>query len=1255
MTFRKILLFCIFSTIYTFTFSQTNLSEGWKQILANDYPLAEEAFKAELEQDSLNKDAIEGMIFLSEAKENPYDFEKYIERHIRTYWEPEMIRLFNSTFDNKKEIADNDTLPIELRIKHLVDYWLDYGEKNKDINKAIKELRKYTPKYTWSLLGPFTSNSGSGYEKTYEVETSKFDTTALYKDKTGLEYYWVTPKYMAHSGRIFFENHLEECNENEVYFANTFFFVPEKRVVQIRLTRSSPAKVWLDDCLILHDNDGIAYEYDSEIIEVELTKGWHRFLLKDANYTPLEDTYTLLNYKEKSLSNQGLFTVRITDKEGVLFTDITSSKYAEYTPTTYNITVTKNDVLTSIKNRIANGANHPFDYYLLNRAYIYANKTLEGEEKFIAIQKENPTSNYYKHLLAKMYANSGKIEKVYPLLKDFDYDKTPIFQIMWDKHKEINKKFEEEKYLASLLKLHALSPSNYTANNALINYYEQENLKQLQDSLINAIIAAYPSYEYSYKYKLSDYKSDSRYSSYEKDDDIKRYKKKIKTEYDSYAYRYIIKHYIAKGKTSKVIELYDELIEYEPYDADNYEDKADFLFDEEMYDEAIIEINKAIQLKPFDDDFYETLGDIYEKKEMLDSAIVNYKKARLYNTSYYTNSINKKIEKIEGNTSYKDFFKTKSFDDILEESKWKELQTNEDDLVLMYTKDVVLSEANNVEVFSKMLVKILTDAGANKWTEQNFGFLGDLNVSKVIKNDGTEQIPDQSRGYIVFKNLEAGDMIMLEGTAEYKSQSLFDDEFINFFTYRFDSPIYYSKFEVAIPDYRTLNVANHKFKTELDTFVENNIRHYRWEFHNIPAVEREEAILDTYDKYPHLLLSTMPDWSKVANWYLDKTYRRLEIPYNVKEVLDTIITNEMTDQEKVIAIYNYITKKLKYSYVDFLNSRFTPKYSGNTCSAQIGDCKDVATLMITMLRELNIESYYVLVRTNDYNNLPLAPTLMFNHVIVGYKIDSVMQYADLTTDFYPYYVLPEMDAGATALVIKEDTKDIFLLPQDDVLPNKTMINITATANVNLDRSITIDVDAKYSGVAGGDLREVLYRTPLFKQKDVINEQIGESVFNNKQIDTLSFNKLKEITSPLEANFKVSSSKYTDKISNLFILQIPYIISIKPQNAISTEKRSNRLKLDDLIQVSPSTQKIYMNFPTGYKLTELPEDISISSKFGTYSIHYEYTKNGGLLVEKKQIFAKNVIDTEEFEEFREFYFKILDADRQKIAIQRKSIR
>jgi len=1269
-------LACIYILFVSFASFAASPGDGWSFIRQNDNKSARNAFIEVLAGDSVNLPALKGMVYLSEIEQDKLAFQNYINTIINNYKDENFYSLFPDVYRGTGEsVIRQSTYSERTRLASKIQAAAKLKEKRQfaQSDKAYKEL--FTD-YGWSFLGPFKNISGSGHMVVNTVETEAYEVSKKYRNHKGTDLSWVKPKYMNVNGKIDLDDYLPGASTG-VYYANAFVEATEQTTVQVRISRSSPVKIWLDDALIFENKDAIEFSWDNEIAELTIAPGTHRLLLKLSTPGSSPKSYDLLSFFDKNSSSdysdigvdfsdmysfldgfnsdEKSFALRITDKNGVIKTKLKPASVTTYTPRKYDVLVTTQPVINYYHKQIEADPSELFNYYALCKAYLNAGMATQAEEFFVRALHKNKEPVFFKYLAAKIYAQNGKIEKAYETLNDINQDRSPVFGLLYEKFDEIDLNNEEQKYLTALEKLKSITPSNYSVIRAYLKYYDKKGMQKEKEDFIKEMKKTYPGYASNLDYELSlaGNKPDKDQTDKEKDKETQDAIKKLKSRFITYDYTTAISYYKGKDKTKKVLELYDELIRILPYNISYRKGKSRFLYAEGRYDEAQNELNEVLKIAPYDDSAMEQMGDIYgdmdkTKMENQQKALEYYYRARRLGEGY---DLQNKIDKIEGQKTRKNLFTTKTFDDVLNDTLWQKKYPKEESVVLMYTRDLVYDSLAKVDIYQQIMIKILNEAGAKKWTEFDFSFLGTLNTVKVIKSNGAEVVPDKRGGYVVFKNLEPGDVIEIDGVYKWKQQTELGQEFSLIHYVSFDAPIYYKKYEVAVPKGIYLGHLTHKLSDNVIKSSRNEFDFYLWEYHDLPKIENEGALLDAYDLYSTIMVSTMPDWSQVVEWYQHETYRKLEPGYEIREVLDSIVKPGMSKEEQVIAIYNYITKRIKYSYVSFLQSGYVPKNAGLTLASNIGDCKDVATLMIVMLRELGIESYYTLVKTNQFNHQEMLPSLYFDHVIVQYIIGGKEKYLDLTTDFYPHYVLTENDINAFGLVIKQGETKLIRLPSDDLDSTKNKVEYTITANLETNRSVSIRAKAIYPGIAGGNFREVLSTISESEQKNyIIDNMLGKGALQNLNLIDHSFQNINEISSPLLSAYQLNAPDFSDEVANLLICRIPYMTGIQSSPAISSKKRNNRLNVEALGKVEPTLQKVTIVFPKGYKLLMLPKDVNVVSRFGTYRVAYKKT-NDGIYVEKYQSFNTRIVEEKEFAEFKAYYLRLLDLDKTKIAIQK----
>src|ERR1035437_9643955 len=152
---------------------------------------------------------------------------------------------------------------------------------------------------------------------------------------------------------------------------------------------------------------------------------------------------------------------------------------------------------------------------------------------------------------------------------------------------------------------------------------------------------------------------------------------------------------------------------------------------------------------------------------------------------------------------------------------------------------------------------------------------------------------------------------------------------------------------------------------------------YSWHFENLPAQERE--ILVSPGQRSRLLVSTFPDWAGFEEWYARISKLTDEVTPEITAKATALTKDAKGDREKVLALYNYVTR-LRYVAVPLGVNSFRPDVAAHVLPNQFEGCKDKANLFNTLLRSVGIEARLVLVPRFSQAREGI-PGLSYNHAI----------------------------------------------------------------------------------------------------------------------------------------------------------------------------------------------------------------------------------------------------------------------------------
>jgi hypothetical protein len=372
-----------------------------------------------------------------------------------------------------------------------------------------------------------------------------------------------------------------------------------------------------------------------------------------------------------------------------------------------------------------------------------------------------------------------------------------------------------------------------------------------------------------------------------------------------------------------------------------------------------------------------------------------------------------------------------------------------------------------------------------------------------------------------------------------------------------------------------------------------------------------------------------------------------------------LANGEADKVSKIDALYTYVSRQIRYVAIEIGIGGYQPHYPADVYKNKYGDCKDKATLLISMLNKIGLRGYPALVGTRgDVEADPTAPTLAtFDHMIVAlpvpvdlrpavekfpaYDPRNQVLWMDPTSEFDPLGQVPEMDQGVFALIAYPDHGDLQRIPQPS--PGQNGSEYAVKIHLQSDGTGAVDVEAKYFGNANSR-RHVFYRgrsqTEILKAfEERVSRYVNQPSFRQASISGAEDNR-QQVTEKFSfgGNFAVASA------GNGWILQ-PLIFGGLAVPDLAS--RSRQLPLD---AGAPHHVKVEyrVEFPAGTRVERVPEKTSAKSEFGEVAI--EYAMSGDVLVATQTVsLPESRIPPEKYPAFRDFVNAYLRSARQSVRV------
>lgn len=292
-------------------------------------------------------------------------------------------------------------------------------------------------------------------------------------------------------------------------------------------------------------------------------------------------------------------------------------------------------------------------------------------------------------------------------------------------------------------------------------------------------------------------------------------------------------------------------------------------------------------------------------------------------------------------------------------------------------------------------------------------------------------------------------------------------------------------------------------------------------------------------------------WQQLGNHYLDHLDTTFEVSPEI-EALGKSIGGE-TRKELIKNSFNTIVQKIRYHADADGGFAFFPRKASVILDHGYGDCKEISTILRTVLREKSIIAHLSLISTWGYfQPIEKYPSLdNFNHLILSAPsknggdnfIDGTQTWADSDSSYYPL-------VGRTAYVLEPDNSRLV-----SVLPEENFESRVVTRS-------KINQESKGHWMMEGQI--TLYGFPALRLFNTLH-------WNN----TTDKNSL--VRSYIQKEFGVYPLKMEFKAPHASEITINYKSSIQ-ENFIALEKGGIRFSIPDLFRSATDRSLARLNGP-----------------------------------------------------------------------------
>jgi transglutaminase-like putative cysteine protease len=231
---------------------------------------------------------------------------------------------------------------------------------------------------------------------------------------------------------------------------------------------------------------------------------------------------------------------------------------------------------------------------------------------------------------------------------------------------------------------------------------------------------------------------------------------------------------------------------------------------------------------------------------------------------------------------------------------------------------------------------------------------------------------------------------------------------------------------------------------------------YEWSSTDIPARKNEDESPSVRYFTPHIIcyvksfetkngkVNVLSSLDDLYAWYNTFVMDLNKQPSSeLAGIVNKIKANSKTEIDIVKHVFYWVQENIQYVAFEQGMRGLIPHHGSYVCEKRYGDCKDMANLIVEMLKIADVKAYHTWIGTRDlpYKYSKVPTPLVDNHMIATYiSPDKQYYFLDATSDHTPFGLPSSMIQGKEALIGLDPTHyEVKTIPEIEKEKN-TMVD-----------------------------------------------------------------------------------------------------------------------------------------------------------------------------------------------------------------------
>ncbi len=406
----------------------------------------------------------------------------------------------------------------------------------------------------------------------------------------------------------------------------------------------------------------------------------------------------------------------------------------------------------------------------------------------------------------------------------------------------------------------------------------------------------------------------------------------------------------------------------------------------------------------------------------------------------------------------------------------------------------------------------------------------------------------------------------------------------------------------------------------------------QWSLNDVKAI-RPEADMPPFSGIAgHMVVNFFPQggagrrefttWAEMGTWYQGLITDRRDASSAIKQQVATLTASSPATLDKMRALANFVQHDIRYVAIELGIGGFQPHPAMEVFNNRYGDCKDKATLLSSMLHEIGVDSYYVVINNRRGSVTAETPAYAsaFNHAILAIKLPADVSdsslvatlqhpklgrllFFDPTNDLTPFGEIGGYLQSNYGLLVTPDGGELVHLPEQPPAMNK--LERSATLTLGSDGTLKGDVVETRTGDRAWDERARLRN--LTNSKDRIRpiEDILAGSLSLFHVTSASIVNLDQTDQPFGFRYSFEAQNYAKNAGGLIVVR-PRVLGVKAREFLENkEPRKFPIEFESPVH---DVDSFDITIPPGYVADDVPSPVDADYDFASYHSKTEVKDN-----------------------------------------------